>query len=103
MRIDATTRRQFNVVLHEVSDAIMACDGWVSNHQLFSNLMAMVAFEMPPSRVADFLAKLESCDIRISKAPDYDANSPHESSRGQINLSFNHSDPELRREVPAFG
>lgn len=101
IRLEAVTHRPFSAVLMEVADAIGAVGGWVVNHQLFSNVMLMAAFEVPADRVGALAAALEERQIALTgfTIPEGLVGDV----RGQLTVTVQNEGPDMRRTVPAFG
>lgn len=101
IRLEAVTRRQHTLALFDVTSAISDAGGWISHHQLYSNMLAMVAFEVPAHTLAGLIAALQQAAITIHDPP------PPLQGEGDVavrlTISFLHNDPDLRRPVPAFG
>lgn len=102
MRLEAVTRRDFAPALHDLAEAIGASGGWIVNHQLYSNAMAMVAFAMPGDALAALAARLAMAGIPLTGQPAAWPAEGHE-VRGQLIVTFLHGGPDLARPVPAFG
>ena len=47
IRLESVCRRPFNEAVFEACSAITTCGGWIKDHRLYSNMMAMIAFEVP--------------------------------------------------------
>ncbi len=102
IRIEGSTRRPYAGALFEATGAIGNHGGWVADQKIYGNMMAMVAFEMPEPRIGDFLAALEAQGIVLHDRPSLAA--PRERDiRGQLVLTFVHTDPDVRQTVPSFG
>ena len=101
-QIEIYTSMERNPAISIVRQGLISREGWISNHQLFSNKLASIAFEMPSDGLAGFLADLKSAGLK----PQYDAALPAVGDReitGTIALTFLHDEPDMKREVPAFG
>ena len=102
MRLEAVTRREQAPALHDIAEAINASGGWIVNHQLYSNAMAMIAFAIAADALAAVADRLAAADIRLVARPD-----PWPGGRVdqhvQIVVTFLHDGPDLARPVPAFG
>lgn len=102
MRLEAVTRRQQAPALHDVTEAIGACGGWIVNHQLYSNAMAMIAFAMAGDALAAFAERLAAADILlVGESGPW----PMDTREQQVQfvITFVHGGPDLARPVPAFG
>lgn len=102
MRLEAVTRRQQGPGLHDITDAIGAGGGWIVNHQLYSNAMAMVAFVMPGDALAALADRLGQAGIPLVGQAGPWPTDPAE-RQVQLVVTFLHGGPDLARPVPAFG
>jgi hypothetical protein len=102
MRLEAVTRREQAQALHDIAEAIGAGGGWIVNHQLYSNAMAMIAFAIPGDALAVLADRLAAAEIPLVGRPE---SWPAGSREQQVQLvvTFLHGGPDLARPVPAFG
>ncbi|MEH6632789.1 MAG: hypothetical protein V7776_18375 [Halopseudomonas aestusnigri] len=101
-RVSIMTSMERNAAISKVSDAISNSGGWIVNHTLLSNVAATLNFELPSEETEGLLLHLEE----LSFHPDVDGDVPQGKEgdlRGQITLTFIHNNPDLKRDVPAFG
>lgn len=102
MRLEAVTRREQAPALHDIAEAIGVGGGWIVNHQLYSNAMAMIAFAMPGDALAGLADRLAAAEIPLVGRPEaWPAGSREQ--QVQIVVTFLHEGPDLARPVPAFG
>ena len=101
IQLEGVTSRDFHAVVAEVSSAISDFGGWVTNHKFFSNIMAMIAFEIPANKILDFIKRLNEAKISIRNL-DEPSSSVLKEIKGQINITFIHNKPDIVRAVPAF-
>ncbi len=102
LRISIHTSIERNNAVTKVREAIGECGGWIVSHSFFSNLMATINFEIPMNNAELFIVKLKEVDFN----PDIESEIPEGGKgdlRGQVTLSFLHQDPDLKRDIPAFG
>lgn len=102
LRISITTHMDRNQAITQVRHAITGKGGWIVDHALFSNLSATLNFELPGNQVADLVSALEAAGLQ----PHIGGEIPEdqqEDLRGQAALTFIQQDPDLKRDVPAFG
>lgn len=102
IRIEGSTKRPYAGALFEATTAIGDLGGWLTDQKIYANMMAMVAFEIPENRVGDLLAALKAQEITIHEAP-IDGPAKDRDVRGQLVLTFVHSDRDVRQTVPHFG
>jgi hypothetical protein len=101
IQLEGTTSRDFHSAIADISSAISDCSGWVTNHQFYSNIMAMVAFELPANKLAYLIERLNQAKISTRDLQVLPASEPRE-IKGQINITFIHNKPDIIRTVPAF-
>ena len=102
LRVSIFTRMDRNEAIAKVNEVIGECGGWIVNHALFSNLMITINFELPSDQAVSFIENLDHMKL----SPEVEYGMPEvkeEDLRGQIMVSFIHNDPDLKRDVPAFG
>lgn len=101
IQLEAVTLRAFHAAIAGVSAAITGCGGWVTNHQFYSNTMAMIAFEIPANKMITLIGQLNKLQIS-TRAFAIPPPSATQEIKGQINITFLHNNPDIRRPVPAF-
>ena len=102
IKIEGSTRRPYAGALFEATSAIGDLGGWLVDQKIYSNMMAMVAFEIPEPRVGDLVAALKAQEVTIHEAPALSAPKDRD-IRGQLVLTFVHTDRDVRQTVPHFG
>jgi hypothetical protein len=102
LKIEALSQRPMHATLFDVSTAITDSGGWVTDHKLYSDMLAMIAFEIPQSDIQKLLDALAKAALDVSS---YDPGPPvrSEDITGQLVLTFTNTTPTFRRDVPAFG
>ena len=101
IQLEGTTSRDFHSAITDISSAITDCGGWVTNHQFYSNIMAMVAFELPANKLVYLIERLNLAKISTRGLQFLPTSEPQE-IKGQINITFIHNKPDIIRTVPAF-
>jgi len=106
LRLRITTAMERNAALSAIREAIVGCRGWIVDHSLFSNISATVNFEIPGDAVARLTARLADAGLPAETeddppAPPADADGGD--LRGSLAVTFIHDEPDLKRDVPAFG
>jgi hypothetical protein len=102
LRVAIFTAIERNEAIAKAREVIDQSGGWISSHTLLSNLAATINFELPLNRAMPFIQKLNEVGFQpkvegaMPKSEDGDL-------RGQLTLTFVHHEPDLKREVPAFG
>lgn len=102
LRIEIATRIERNQALTLISELISGADGWIVSHQLFSNLSATINMEIPASGVEGFVSRLKEAGFVPQVQGELPAIS-HGDVRGCVALTFIHDEPDMKRDVPAFG
>ena len=101
-RVEIATRMERNAAIASVRDAIVQCGGWITGHQLFSNMAASISCEVPLRCAGKLITCLRDAELQ----PDYQGDIPQGLDgdlRVGISLPFIHTEPDLKREVLAFG
>ena len=102
LHIEIITKIERNHALSLVTDALNSCEGFILNHQLFSNIAASIMFEMPASMFAAFTARLKSDGFTASVDAEVPAGTKGDLN-GTIAFTFIHDEKDMKRDVPAFG
>lgn len=106
IRLSAITRAGRHGVIDAASGAILASGGWLLDSRLYSNLSAVLLFQLPSDRVPAVGAALLSAGIPLDTdsrtalaawPPDAD---PAAETTGTLELTFVHDEPDLRRRLP---
>ncbi len=106
------TRANRDEVIARVRDAITACGAWVVDVKLFSNVSICFSFEVPLNRVGQLRNALAATELHVTRdsddsfaslpvrgAPDTDGLQEPDVA-GTLQITFIHSEPDLRIEVP---
>ena len=111
--IEATTTVNRYEMTARVEQAISESGSWVLDHHLFSNLSMSLTFEISDRKLNTLVERLEATGLAISHQ-SADALATFESSleraqsqpgsfvEAHLQIIFIHSEPDLRREVPAI-
>ena len=102
LRIQLITHLERNHALTLVKDGIHKAEGWIVNHQFFSNTFASLNFEIPYDTIDSFLTDLKAEDFTFTLIDDCPRKTDGEVCGG-VALTFVHDDPEMKRHVPPFG
>lgn len=102
LRLEAIVRLDRNAALQAAADAIGAAGGWIVDHAMFSDVMAVVNFAVPAERSADLVRELAAAGITVDAPQPEAAGAAGGESRGQLVLRFAQGKGDLRRDVPAF-
>lgn len=101
IRLESVCRRPFNEAVFEACSAITTCGGWIKDHRLYSNMMAMIAFEVPAGRLEALAAALADAGIVIETRPVAEPGSTADMA-GQLTINFVNRGPDVRRVVPTI-
>jgi hypothetical protein len=101
VQISAVTSRDFHSVITDVSAAVSDCGGCITGHQFYSNVMAMLAFELSEDRLQQLINILNQLKISATISKMRPA-AKSEDIKGQINITFIHNQSDIRRDMPAF-
>jgi hypothetical protein len=58
VRLAASIHRDFHAAVHDASDLIGQCGGWMVSHQFYSDVMAVLSFECPGEALPSFARAL---------------------------------------------
>lgn len=101
LRIEIITSMDRNQALTAVADALGAMGGWIVDHSLFSDVMAVIRFSLPGNRAGAFGQRLVEAGFTPDPPPADHGESDAEIA-GQLTLTFSQGTGDLRRSVPAF-
>lgn len=91
-----------NTAISQVCDAVSEASGWIVDQSFFSNIAATVNFEMPSHSLQTFQDALKEKGLKVHVEGELPAAGPDD-VRGTVSLTFSHSEPDLKRDVPPFG
>lgn len=99
IHLSAITKQERNAATTLVMDTIVAQGGWVEDVHLYSNIMTTVNFVMPAKKIAGFVAALNAQGIHAEGAAPETSKEDVE-TRGSLQITFIHNEPDLKREIP---
>ena len=107
LRLIGVTDKDRHQVVAQAQAAINDCGGWIADFHLFSNLSICLNFELPVNNLEPFQAALFKAGIQLNaesteSLPKFPQQTDSE-IKGSLQITFLHNEPDLRREVPAFG
>lgn len=102
LRIEAVVRSDRNAALTAAADAIGQCGGWIVDHTLFSDVMAVLRFAVPANRAGDLGRALAAAGIAVTPPPEETMGDAAQEVNGLLTLTFATGTGDLRRVVPAF-
>jgi hypothetical protein len=114
LQLSGSTTRERNGVVSDLQEAIRAVGGWIVDFSLFSNISVCIVFTTAAHRLAGLLEALKETGVKLeakglaateaiaqqAAAAGVAAELPEFSCTLQV--TFIHSDPDLRREVPSI-
>jgi hypothetical protein len=100
LKFDVVVTMDRNAALTAAADALNGAGGWIVDHSLFSDVMAVIRFALPGDRVSDFGRRLAASGLILDPAAT-DAPSSDEVA-GLLTLTFAQGTGDLKRDVPAF-
>ena len=99
-QLSLITRQDRNQAISAIRKSISAVGGWILTHTLLSNMAATIVFELPCDRIKSFQDRLAASDL--SPAEDLLPIGTEEVCVS-LSITFLHDEPDLKRDVPAFG
>lgn len=100
LAFDLVVTMDRNAALTAVADALGGTGGWIVDHSLFSDVMAVVRFALPGDRATDFGARLAEHGLMLDPAPTDQPTG--DEITGRLTLTFTRGTGDLKRAVPAF-
>lgn len=102
LRLQAVVRTDLTAALQTASDAIGGTGGWIVDHTLFSDVMAVINFSLPADRTGALGRRLAEQGMRVEPVPDEALGSAEQEVFGQLTMMFPAGRGDVKREVPAF-
>lgn len=102
VRLEATVHTERHSTPNAAAESIAAIGGWIVDHTLFSDVMAVVDFEFPADRSDQLIDTLASHGITASFVPPEIISSAKAEIVGQPTLSFAQGSGDLGRDVPTL-
>lgn len=101
-RFSIFTAMDRNTAISQVCDAVSEASGWIVEQSFFSNIAATINFEMSSNSLRKFQQALQEKGFKVHVEGELPA-AVSADVRGTVSLTFSHSEPDLRRDVPPFG
>lgn len=106
LRLNATTKADRHLAIESVKEAIAYGGGWILDFKLFSNLSALISFELPQENLVTFQDALSKIGLQLNEASLQaihdladQQTAPAEIS-ATLQITFIHNEPDLRIPVP---
>ncbi|MEO9876625.1 MAG: hypothetical protein ABJM26_05720 [Anderseniella sp.] len=101
-RFTIFTAMNRNTAISQVCDAVSEAKGWIVDQSFFSNIAATINFEVPSHSLQTFQDVLQEKGLKVHVERELPA-ADSDDVRGTVSLTFSHSEPDLKRDVPPFG
>lgn len=102
LRIQTVSHDERNTAIGKAAEAISQSGGWITDHSLFSDLMAVLRFSLPADRTGLLRRKLSERGMVVEPEPEDAMGASDEEVFGVLSISFPQGAGDLRRDVPAF-
>ena len=105
IRLNAVTSADRNAIISEVSSAVAEAGGWIDDVNFFSNISIALRFVIPLSSRSTFVALLSAQPLQLDsndlcELTALTAREPGEEIRCSLQITFFHTEPDLRRHIP---
>jgi hypothetical protein len=107
LSINAVTSAERQRVIDAIAAAVSELGGWIDDVHLFSNISVAIRSFLPPDRVQPFGERLAVLGLKLSDSAQRDltafAAAPGSAAEVlcTVQITFFHSEPDLRRPVPS--
>jgi hypothetical protein len=91
-----------NTAVGKAAEAIGQSGGWITDHNLFSDRMAVLRFSLPADRTGLLGRTLSERGMVVEPEPEESMGASDEEVFGVLSISFPQRAGDLRRDVPAF-
>lgn len=105
IRLTAVTSADRNAIISDVSSAVAEAGGWIDDVNFFSNISVALLFIIPSSSGSTLvrllsaqLLQLDSNGVRQLTA--LTAHEPSKEIACSLQITFFHTEPDLRRHIP---
>lgn len=105
--INAVSHAERQSVIDAIATALGELGGWIDDVHLFSNISVAIRSFLPPDRVQPFGERLAGLGLKLSDSAQRDlaafAAAPGSAVEVlcTVQITFFHSEPDLRRPVPS--
>ena len=113
IRIYGFTRKERNLIIGSVGEAIGTAGGWILDSKMYSNKSIAIIFELPLLSLKTLYDELNAIELKLTEESKKnfeefssisldDKNQSTLNVTGTLQITFIHNDPDLRIEVPAI-
>ena len=106
--ISGVSKCERHQLINDIADIIGKSEGWIIDHTMFSNIALTLRLALPESNLGILMQSLNKIEIGYDESGMTalkQAIAGYTGGDSEINLSINvtfvHTDPDLRGEVPA--
>jgi hypothetical protein len=101
--LETVTAADRQASIDAIGQAVTAVGGWVDDVTFFSNISVALRCVIPPSSAAVFADRLIAIGLKFDSAAltDFAAATTAAELLCTVQVTFFHSDPDLRRDVPS--
>lgn len=102
LRLEAVIHSDRHEALSAAGDAISNAGGWIVDHKLFSDVMAVISFQIPAEQAETLAGHLNRHGIAAAPPAKCPSAGAKQDMPGQLTLIFAMGSGDLRQTVPAF-
>lgn len=102
LELEAIIHIDRHAALAAATDAIGEAGGWIVDHTLLSDMMAVIGFQIPAPHVGALARCLSRRGIAVAPTPPDSMGSASDEVNGRLSLIFAKGKGDLRQDVPAF-
>ena len=105
IRLNAVTSADRNAIISEVNSAVAKAGGWIDDVNFFSNISIVLRFVIPLSSRSTLVELLSAQSLHLDskelcELTALTAREPGEEIRCSLQITFFHTEPDLRRQIP---
>jgi len=113
IRINGFTRKERNLIIGSLGEAIGAAGGWILDSKMYSNKSIAIIFELPLLSLKTFYDELNAIELKLTEESEkifkelssISLDVKNQSTlnlTGTLQITFIHNEPDLRIEIPAI-
>lgn len=100
--LEAIIHTDRHAALAAAAEAIGEAGGWIVDHTLLSDMLAVIGFQIPAPHVGTLTRCLGKRGIVVAPTPPDSMGSASDEVNGRLSLTFAKATGDLRQDVPAF-